>query len=215
MRLGVLSQAPAQCRGTFLREANDLDTMVLDHGVRQAYLSTGVKADNSVTELIPLFFRFQIIHTATLVEYGQNCHDPLMGKLRTVPMPLDEANAFVDMHHRHHTPSKFHKFSIGAVLDLRVVGVVMVNRPVAIARDDGATLEVIRLATDGTRNACSFLYGAAAKATFALGYDAIGTYILAGWRCLGERGGGTWDRANRPRVDKHPTQGKLLFEASR
>lgn len=66
--------------------------------------------------------------------------------------------------------------------------------------------------------------GAAARAAFALGYQKIGTYILqeetgvslraAGWRLIGERGGGTWSRPSRPRVDLHPTQGKLLFERS-
>jgi hypothetical protein len=85
------------------------------------------------------------------------------------------------------------------------------------------TLEVTRLATDGTRNACSFLYGAAARAAFALGYKRIGTYILdtepgstlkaAGWKLIGSAGGGSWSSKTRPRIDKHPTQGKLLWEA--
>jgi hypothetical protein len=89
-------------------------------------------------------------------------------------------------------------------------------------RDDGLTAEVTRLCTDGTKNSCSFLYGAAAKAAFALGFQRIGTYILAnepgtsltatGWRLMGERGGGSWSVPSRPRVDKHPLQTKLLFE---
>ncbi len=33
-----------------------------------------------------------------------------------------------------------------------------------------------------------------------------------GWRLIGERGGGSWSVPSRPRVDKHPTQAKLLFE---
>jgi len=116
----------------------------------------------------------------------------------------------------------WHLFSIGAVLDDMIVGVVIVGRPVARMRDDGMTTEVTRLCTDGTKNACSFLYGAAAKASFALGYTRIGTYILAsepgvsltaaGWRMIGEAGGGSWHRSNRPRVDRHPLQQKLLFE---
>src|SRR5437867_504537 len=71
-------------------------------------------------------------------------------------------------------------------------------------------------------NACSFLYGAAARAAFALGFQRIGTYSLpeeggaslraVGWKCLGERGGGTWSREGREREDKHPTQVKLLWE---
>jgi hypothetical protein len=92
-------------------------------------------------------------------------------------------------------------------------------------RDDGETAEVTRLCTDGTRNACSFLYGACARAAFALGFKRIGTYILASepgtslaaanWRLVGETSGGSWSRGNRPRVDKHPTQSKLLFEVTR
>src|SRR5262249_35162865 len=101
-------------------------------------------------------------------------------KLRHVRIGLDEANSFVEQHHRHHKPVVGHLFSIGAVdgNDV-VVGVVIVGRPVSRMRDDGVTAEVTRLCTDGTKNACSFLYGAAARAAFALGFRRIGTYILA------------------------------------
>jgi hypothetical protein len=143
-------------------------------------------------------------------------------KLTHVRVDLAEANAFVEQHHRHHKPVVGHLFSIGAILDDKIVGVVIVGRPVSRMRDDGVTAEVTRLCTDGTRNACSFLYGAAAKAAFALGFHRIGTYILidedgaslraSGWKLLGERGGGSWSVPSRPRVDKHPTQKKLLFE---
>jgi hypothetical protein len=146
-----------------------------------------------------------------------------MARLALVPLDLDEANAFVAEHHRHHRPVVGHKFSLGAALAERIVGVAIVGRPVARLRDDGATLEITRLCTDGTRNACSFLYGAAARAAFALGYRRIGTYILAnengaslraaGWRLIGGTDGGSWSRPSRPRVDTHPLQGKLLFEA--
>ncbi len=144
-------------------------------------------------------------------------------KLRKVE--LSEANDFVRALHRHHRPVVGHKFSIGAVAGDALVGVVIVGRPVSRIRDDGNTLEVTRLCTDGTRNACSFLYGAAARACFALGYRRIGTYLLAsetgasvlgaGWRCLGERGGGSWSVPSRPRIDNHPTEMKQLFELER
>ena len=145
-------------------------------------------------------------------------------KLRAVAIDLDEANAFVAAHHRHHMPVVGHKFSIGAALADKIVGVCIVGRPVSRMRDDGETLEVTRLCTDGTKNACSFLYGAAARAAFALGFRRIGTYTLpeeggaslraAGWKLIGERGGGSWSRARRPRIDTAPTQQKLLWEAS-
>lgn len=145
-------------------------------------------------------------------------------KLRHVRIGLDEANAFVSQHHRHHRPVVGHLFSIGASLGDNIVGVAIVGRPVARMRDDGETAEVTRLCTDGTKDACSFLYGACARAAFALGFRRIGTYILSsepgtslvasGWRLIGERGGGTWHRpgTGRARVDKHPLQTKLLFE---
>ena len=143
-------------------------------------------------------------------------------KLHHVRIDLAEANAFVAQYHRHHKPVIGHMFSIGAALDDKIVGVVIVGRPVARMRDDGVTAEVTRLCTDGSANACSFLYGAAARAAFALGFKRIGTYILAsepgtslmasGWRQIGEVRGRSWTTPSRPRVDKHPTQDKLLFE---
>lgn len=128
----------------------------------------------------------------------------------------------MEQHHRHHKPVVGHIFSLGAALGETIVGVAIVGRPVARMRDDGETTEVVRLCTDGTKNACSFLYGAAARASFALGFKRVGTYILASepgtsltaanWRLVGETKGGSWSRGNRPRVDKHPLQGKLLWQ---
>ena len=59
------------------------------------------------------------------------------------------------------------------------MGVCIVNRPVNRRMDDGLTLEVARLCTDGTPNACSFLLSRAARAAAALGYERIQTYTLA------------------------------------
>ena len=101
--------------------------------------------------------------------------------------------------------------------------VAIVGRPVSRMLDDGNTLEVNRVATDGTKNACSALYGAARRATFALGYTRLVTYTLpeeggaslrgAGFKLLGEAGGGSWSRTSRPRVDTAPLQGKFRWEA--
>ena len=145
-------------------------------------------------------------------------------RLTAVPLSLEEANAFVERHHRHHRPVVGHKFSIGAALGDDVVGVAIVGRPVSRHRDDGLTLEVTRLCTDGARNACSFLYGAAARAAFALGFKRIGTYTLpaeggaslraAGWRLIAETPGRSWSVQSRPRVDTHPLGTKLLWEAA-
>lgn len=144
-------------------------------------------------------------------------------KMTHIPLELSEANAFVAQQHRHHKAVVGHKFSIGAVKDGKIVGVVIVGRPVSRRRQDGMTLEVTRCCTDGTRNACSFLYGIARRAAFALGFTRLGTYTLpeeggaslraAGWKLIGERGGGSWNQPGRPRVDKAPTQTKMLWEA--
>lgn len=143
-------------------------------------------------------------------------------KFDLLPITLAEANAFVVEHHRHHGKVVGHKFSLGAAVGQKIVGVCIVGRPVARRRDDGLTLEVTRLCTDGTKNACSFLYGAAARAAFSLGYKRIGTFILktengaslraANWRLIGETPGRSWSVPSRPRVDTHPLQPRLLFE---
>lgn len=146
-------------------------------------------------------------------------------KLDRMPVTLEDANAFVRIHHRHHGPVIGHKFSIAALYGDRVCGVVIVGRPVSRRRDDGATLEISRLCSDGTRNACSFLYGAAARATFALGYQRLGTYIdpaeggaslrASGWRQVAVTPGRSWSVESRPRVDKHPLGQKELWETGK
>lgn len=158
-----------------------------------------------------------------------------MKALYLVPLELSDANAFVDVHHRHHDEVVGHKFSLGAIHQGEIVGAVIVGRPVAKGLQDGWTLEVTRLATDGMERevldrlgrphklgVCSFLYGAAARATFALGYRRLGTYILAsepgttlvaaGWRMVAEVRGRSWNTMSRPRVDKYPTLDKVRYE---
>lgn len=152
--------------------------------------------------------------------------------LELTSLEFSQAAAFVSKHHRHHTPPAGAKFCLGALKDGELVGVAIIGRPVSRMRDNGGTLEITRLATDGTKNACSFLYGAAARATFALGYQKLGTYILssepgtslkaAGWKLIGQRGGGSWTRITQPhwkrRVsgrDDHPLEQKQLFEIER
>jgi hypothetical protein len=122
--------------------------------------------------------------------------------LKLRPVTLSEANLFVAEHHRHHNPLRIHKFSIGCEKDGKLCGVAIVARPASRHLDDGKTLEVARLCTDGTHNACSKLYSAAWRAAEALGYEKIVTYILisengaslraSGWRCMGEAGGPHW-----------------------
>jgi hypothetical protein len=91
--------------------------------------------------------------------------------------------------------------------DDRLVGAVIVGRPVARLTDQMAIAEVTRLVTDGTTNACSFLYGAAARVARDMGFDSIQTFILstetgtslraAGWTYDGDTDGGNWNRPSR------------------
>lgn len=135
--------------------------------------------------------------------------------IKAIPLERVEANEFVARLHRHHAPSVGDKFRIGAAVDGRLVGVVQVGRPSARMLCDGKTLEVTRLCTDGTQNACSFLYSAAARVAREMGYKKIITYILdtetgaslraAGWHKEADIRGHTWDCPSRPRKTTAPT----------
>lgn len=144
--------------------------------------------------------------------------------LHLVPVTLKEARRFVEENHRHHRAPQGGLFAIGCTDQDAILGVVIVGRPVARQLQDDWTAEVTRLCSDGTKNVCSMLYAAAWRAARALGYRRLVTYTLpseggaslraAGWRLIGEAGGGSWSRASRPRVDLHPTQQKLRWEAA-
>lgn len=140
--------------------------------------------------------------------------------LHVVPLELAEANALVAALHRHHKPVVGHRFSIG-VLDGagRLVGAAICGRPVARLYDPRDVLEVTRCVTDGSRNACSALYGAAARAAKACGYLKAQTYILdeetgaslraAGWVYDGAVDGRQWRHTDgRPRRTDQPTTDK-------
>ena len=116
-----------------------------------------------------------------------------LSKLKAVPLTLAQANHYVGLLHRHHKPCTGHRFSIGCMNEqFKIVGVCIAGRPVSSSTNQEWVLEVSRIATDGTPNACSFLYGAAARAAKALGYVSIQTFILesepgtslraSGWR---------------------------------
>lgn len=144
--------------------------------------------------------------------------------LSLVPVTIRDACAFVAEHHRHHRAPQGALFAVGAADGNSIVGVAIIGRPVARMSADGYTAEVTRLCTTGEHNACSILYAAAWRACRALGYRRLITYTLAeeggaslraaGWKCIGEAGGGSWSRAARPRVDVHPTQYKIRWEAA-
>lgn len=123
-----------------------------------------------------------------------------MMALKIVPVTLAAANDMVRAKHRHARPVPGAKFAVGVENDGQLVGVAIVGRPVARRLDNGTSAEIVRVCTDGTRNACSMLYGACRKAARAMGYDPIYTYTLpqeggasvraAGFRLDAESAGG-------------------------
>ena len=141
-----------------------------------------------------------------------------------VPVTLRDANEFVRVHHRHHGPVVGYRLAVGVRNGDELCGVGIAGRPVARMSDTGLCLEVTRVCTNGCRNAASMLYGALSRAAFALGYTKVITYTLctetgtslraAGWKCIGEAGGGSWSRPSRERLDKHPIQMKLRWEVT-
>lgn len=129
--------------------------------------------------------------------------------LEIKPITLRAANAYVAQHHRHNIPTNGHKWSLAVYDGDRLCGVAIAGQPVARRLDDGMTIEVRRVCTDGTHNACSALYGACARVAKEMGYARILTYTLetepgtslkaSGWKDCGECGGGSWNVPSRPR----------------
>lgn len=118
------------------------------------------------------------------------------------PITFREASNFIAKYHRHHKPTVGHKFSIGLYVNDTLIGCAVCGRPVSRYYDDGFTCEINRLCTDGTKNACSKLYGACCRIAKEMGYRKIITYILesesgsslkaSNFICEGKAGGVKW-----------------------
>lgn len=145
--------------------------------------------------------------------------------LRLCPVSLAQANEHVAAWHRHNRPVPGAKFSIGVCDEEGVLrAVAIAGRPVARSFDDGDTIEVNRVASDGTKNACSMLYAACARAAFALGYRRIITYTqadesgsslrAADWKVIASRPSRRgWSVPSRPRDnDKYLPSTRQLWE---
>lgn len=140
--------------------------------------------------------------------------------MKVVRLELSEANAFVALHHRHHKPVVGHRFSIGVEHAGKLVGCVIVGRPVARMSDQKNIAEVTRLTTDGTANACSFLYAQAARAAKELGFTSIQTFVLpsetgisllaSGWTRIGTCKTGSWHSRPDRRHDQ-PEEPKIKW----
>ena len=149
---------------------------------------------------------------------------PATGKLHVEPITLRDAGCMVNLYHRHHTGDHAHLFSLGCFAGGRLVGAATVGRPKSRVLDNGSCVEITRLVSDGTRNVCSMLLGAARRKAGAAGYTAVVTYTLpeesgaslraAGFTCEGAAGGGTWSRRSRRRQDRHPTGIKVRWRSA-
>lgn len=125
------------------------------------------------------------------------------------PITLKDANTYVRELHRHNMPTTGHKFSIACYDGDRLCGVAIAGHPIARRLDDGLTIEIMRVCTDGTYNACSILYGACCRIAKAMGYKRVVTYTLlsepgtslkaSGFINDGEAGGLSWSTPSRPR----------------
>lgn len=144
--------------------------------------------------------------------------------LRLKPVSLRVANAYTAEHHRHLKPARGCRFVTSVVDDAdNVRGVIVVEWPSARLLNDGYSAEVTRCATDGTRNACSKLYGAARRACLALGFRRLFTSTLpqeggaslraAGWIPVYVSPGGEWSRPSRGRAPAESPGGKQVWSA--
>ena len=147
-----------------------------------------------------------------------------MTRLHAAPISLAEANTYVEKIHRHNGKLPSSKFAVALVDDDGLVhGVAIAGLPKARMLNDGGTLEVNRVCTDGARNACSQLYGACARAAKAIGYWRLVTYTLAsepgssllasGWKKVADLKGRSWkERWGDLYRDSNDTSAKVRWE---
>jgi hypothetical protein len=136
-------------------------------------------------------------------------------------MTLRAARAFVKGYHRHAPNIQGGLFAVSVAINGRTVGVAIVGLPVARMLQDGATVEIRRVCTDGTPNACSFLYRVCVRVANAMGYRRVLTYTLERESGSSLRGAGfvvtkrtraeSWDRPSRERSSQ-PLEHKLRWE---
>jgi hypothetical protein len=131
--------------------------------------------------------------------------------MRVVPITIRDANKVVGDHHRHNNPTHGGKFAIGAEHEGKLVGAVIIGRPIAQKLDIPMVAEVTRLVVtpNAPRNTCSFLYSAARRVWQAMGGFKLITYTLqkesgeslrgAGWEKIIISKPTPWNTAKRKR----------------
>ena len=146
--------------------------------------------------------------------------------------PIRQAPAaeFVRLVHRHNKRTlPGWKFGSGLYLDGQLVGVGIAGTCSSRElerRGDGHFIEIRRVATDGTLNACSAIYARMIRAAKAIGYCRVYTYSLqsesgASLKASGfvvdagvKKAAKGWDRPSRPRDDSEwPDEAKVRWVA--
>lgn len=140
--------------------------------------------------------------------------------LRVAPIEWGQARRFVADHHQHcGKPPAGWRFGAAVYNGATRVGVVIVGRPSARLLDRTKVVEVTRLCVNRrlptalARNACSMLYGWAAREARRRGFRHIVTYIrdvepgttvrAAGFVQEKHCRGGDWDRRGRARQSQN------------
>lgn len=98
--------------------------------------------------------------------------------MRIRPIIIREADKFVALHHRHNKKAGNGKFAISCWVDSEMIGVAIAGRPRSRHLDDGVTLEIYRVCTNGYRNSTSFLYARIKRIGQQMGYEKFMTYTL-------------------------------------
>lgn len=144
-------------------------------------------------------------------------------RVTTSPCPVKVAMRFNAETHRKLPTVQGGMWAVAAIIDDKTIGVAIVGHPQArmtARRLD--ELEVLRVAVaEGSRNACSALYGACARVARAMGAVDLTTTIhidesgaslvAAGWVRIGETAGGEWSRDGRPRKPAKDARPKVRW----
>ena len=143
-----------------------------------------------------------------------------LAKMEIRPITFKKASEYINQHHRHHRATVGCKFCIGLYDGELLIGCAVCGRPVSRYLDDGLTCEINRLCTDGTKNACSMLYGACCRIAKNMGYKKIITYTLksetgisllaSNFNCDGIAGGEAWT-GSRKKPGKLPAEKKIRW----
>ena len=147
-------------------------------------------------------------------------------KLYVIPVSKEKASEFITYIHRHHLPLDFGTYALGVcTADGVIHGVAIIGRTTTQHFDEETNhwvQEVRRVATDGTKNACSCLYAAAWRFVSAMGYRKLISYTLPeeggaslralGWKRVDNVGGNPWAHRSKRGYDIHPVGKKTRWE---